>query len=72
VTEWLSRASFVAHRTVRAISSVVRTSANVCWFRWRLYPVAAAWADFRLARVSVSHWCSASATITEPSEKWTS
>jgi hypothetical protein len=29
VTEWLSRASLVAHRTERAISSVVRTSAKV-------------------------------------------
>ena len=29
-------------------------------------------ADLRLARVSVSHWCWASATITDPSEKCTS
>ena len=33
VTEWLSRASLVAQRTVRAISSVVRTSAKVRWLR---------------------------------------
>ncbi len=69
-TAWLRRASAVSHLSVAAISSVVFTEGNVRWFR--LDPAAVASADFLAARVSVSHWWAASATMTVPSLNSTS
>ncbi len=54
--EWFARWSAVAQRTVVAISAVVRTAG-------------APEGDRRDARVSVTHWCSASATTAVPSLK---
>jgi hypothetical protein len=71
-TAWFTRRSVPLQWSVARISSVVLTEGNVRWVRVRLYPRAAAQADLRDARVSVSHWCWASATITVPSENWTS
>ena len=61
-TLWFARRPPVSQRTVRAISSVVRTSARS----------APDLLERREARVCVSHWCCSSATMTVPSENVTS
>jgi hypothetical protein len=54
-TAWFNRRSVPLQWSVAEISSVVLTEGNVRWVRMRLYPRAAAHADLRVARVSVSH-----------------
>ena len=54
-TAWFNRRSEPLQWSVAEISSVVLTDGNFRWVRVRLYPLAAAHADLRDARVSVSH-----------------